>query len=198
MDIYGDDDAIGFVYVWLHRASGKYYIGSHKGKPDDGYTASGKLIRRAIAKHGIEAFTRTIDYIGPDFRQEETDLIAFFDACNCQLSYNLMHVHLTCSISQETRHRLSEAAKRRGPQSHTPESRAKISKNNARKGNSHSVEHRQKLSDSNRGKKRSAETRAKISAAALRQWAKQKNASSADENPVGATLFDVMPIDSSV
>ena len=100
----------GFVYVWLNKLNGRYYIGSHKGSPDDGYTGSGKAFKRAVKKHGIENFSRTIDYIGPNFRQEETDLIAFFDACCCPLGYNLSHTERGL-ISDETRSKQSAARK---------------------------------------------------------------------------------------
>lgn len=50
----------GFVYEWTNNINGKKYIGSHVGTIEDGYVGSGKAFRRAIKKHGIENFTRTI------------------------------------------------------------------------------------------------------------------------------------------
>jgi group I intron endonuclease len=50
----------GFIYEWTNILNGKKYIGSHAGTTDDGYIGSGKIFQRAIKKHGIENFTRTI------------------------------------------------------------------------------------------------------------------------------------------
>jgi len=36
----------GFVYKWTHTPTGEYYIGIHKGNPDDGYIGSGTLFRQ--------------------------------------------------------------------------------------------------------------------------------------------------------
>ena len=175
---------IGFVYVWIHRDSGKYYIGSHSGHPDDGYVTSGKLIRRAIGKHGIEAFDRVIDYVGPNFREEETDLIRFFDACNCPLGYNIMH--MTRGFAQhgpEARKNMSLAAKSRVRKPFTEahknnlsaalnghevsdETRAKMS--TAMKGRKLTEEHKRKIGDGVRGESNAMAdpvNRAKVSSA---------------------------------
>jgi group I intron endonuclease len=54
----------GFIYEWTNILNGKKYIGSHAGTTDDGYIGSGKIFQRAVKKHGIENFTRTIlEYI---------------------------------------------------------------------------------------------------------------------------------------
>lgn len=50
----------GFIYEWTNILNGKKYIGSHAGTIDDGYVGSGKIFQRAIKKHGIENFTRSI------------------------------------------------------------------------------------------------------------------------------------------
>lgn len=50
--------------------NGKKYIGSHAGTIDDGYIGSGKVFQRAIKKHGIKNFTRTIiEYVEVENRQ---------------------------------------------------------------------------------------------------------------------------------
>jgi hypothetical protein len=49
------------LYQITNLVNGKIYVGVHKTKSlDDGYMGSGKVIRRAIAKHGIENFTKDI------------------------------------------------------------------------------------------------------------------------------------------
>jgi len=81
----------GFVYRWTNKLNGKCYIGSHKGSPDDGYTASGVLIRQSFEKHGIENFEREILYQGPNYLDEERKLLTEFDAAKSNKSYNLIN-----------------------------------------------------------------------------------------------------------
>ena len=50
-----------YLYQITNNLNGKIYVGVHKTKSiDDGYMGSGKVIRSAIAKHGIKNFTKVI------------------------------------------------------------------------------------------------------------------------------------------
>ena len=50
-----------YVYKTTNSIDGKYYIGVHSSKSmDDSYLGSGHILKRAIKKHGTEAFTREI------------------------------------------------------------------------------------------------------------------------------------------
>lgn len=50
-----------YLYQITNNLNGKIYVGVHKtSKMDDGYMGSGKVIKRAIEKHGIDNFTKVI------------------------------------------------------------------------------------------------------------------------------------------
>lgn len=49
------------VYRTTNKINGKIYVGKHRtNNLDDGYLGSGRLLRRAIKKHGVDAFERTV------------------------------------------------------------------------------------------------------------------------------------------
>ena len=78
----------GFVYEWINNINGKWYIGSHKGTPDDGYKASGVAINKAFKKYGIENFTRHV-FLCDDFTSMEEMVLTAKDAANDSMSYNM-------------------------------------------------------------------------------------------------------------
>jgi hypothetical protein len=50
-----------YLYEIRNNLNGKIYVGVHKTKSlDDGYMGSGKVIQRAITKHGVENFTKVV------------------------------------------------------------------------------------------------------------------------------------------
>ena len=50
----------GFVYRWYDVSNDKFYFGSQKGTPDDGYLGGGVLFRRAYAKRPESCFSELI------------------------------------------------------------------------------------------------------------------------------------------
>ena len=78
----------GFVYEWINKTNGKWYIGSHKGTPDDGYTASGIAINKAFEKYGLDNFIRRV-FLCNNFTEIEENVLTRKDAANDPMSYNM-------------------------------------------------------------------------------------------------------------
>ena len=52
------------IYRVTHKESGKCYIGKHQTRDlNDGYLGSGKMIRRAVKKHGLSAFNKEVLHV---------------------------------------------------------------------------------------------------------------------------------------
>jgi hypothetical protein len=67
----------GFVYLWSQRETGKYYVGSHLGSPNDGYICSSKLIEDNV-RNNPRQWHRDILVEGQiqTIRQIEREIIA--------------------------------------------------------------------------------------------------------------------------
>jgi hypothetical protein len=78
----------GFVYKWSDSSNGMWYIGSHKGTPDDGYIGSGTRFTNAYNARPV-SFTREIIYEGEHYRELEELILKELDAANDKKSYNL-------------------------------------------------------------------------------------------------------------
>lgn len=67
------------IYKITNKTDGKYYIGKHQtDNIDDGYFGSGKLIKRAVTKHGKDQFIKEILFVfdnEADMNSKEAELV---------------------------------------------------------------------------------------------------------------------------
>lgn len=86
------DNRYFLIYKTTNLINGKIYIGKHITRCiDDGYVGSGKLLRRAISKYGIENFTREILFMcssEEEMNVKEAELVTE-EFCNQNTNYNL-------------------------------------------------------------------------------------------------------------
>ncbi len=76
------------IYKTTNIVNGKYYIGKHKtDNLNDGYLGSGKLLKRAIKKYGIENFVKEI--LLECFSEEEMNLAERIMVVPDSTNYNL-------------------------------------------------------------------------------------------------------------
>ena len=80
------------VYRTTNKINGKFYIGTHKTTdPDDNYLGSGKILKRAIEKHGVENFVKEVLHVfdNPEemfAKEREIVTVDFLEESN---TYNL-------------------------------------------------------------------------------------------------------------
>ena len=162
----------GFVYKWTDTSNNMYYIGSHKGTPDDGYIGSGKFFKRAYNKRK-SFFTREILYTGEHYRELEEFILEELDAASEIKSYNLKNGAIggaTRTGMKNSQEHISKVAEGNRGKKLSKETREKIRQ--SRIGTKHSDESKAKMSKSRTGnknhfygKKHSQETKDKISLA---------------------------------
>ena len=158
-----------FLYLWYDAPNKKYYLGKHKGSPDDTYTHSSTVwesftkstipdgVRRRILAYGTDEEMTKLEYnILLNRKQKCWDRYY-----NVSAGWPLLfdnsgpnHPLYGRKHSEETRKKQSEVKK---------------GINNPNYGRKHSEETRKKLSEANKGRKHSEESKKK-----MREWHKAK------------------------
>ena len=172
-----------YIYRITNLINGKTYIGQHKYKKlDDSYMGSGKLLKLAIKKHGIENFKKEILYSRIQYRETADDMERFaiakeraigkaeyniasggkvIDGFNRSEEWKRKQSESHKNISNDTRKKMSESHKGRSPANKgkpmSEEQKKKLSKAHKgkstwNKGKHHTEETKKKLSEINKEK----------------------------------------------
>jgi len=160
-----------YIYKITNNINGKSYIGlkSKAVEESENYYGSGTLINKAIDKYGKENFTKEILERNINsyeiLNDREIYWIEYFDTFNS--GYNLTkggQGNLGRVVSEQTKSKLSEAAKKQFRTPISNETKRKISeKAKLRKGRKMTEETRLKLVKAATGRKMTEETRLKMS-----------------------------------
>jgi len=185
------------IYKTTNLLDGKYYIGCHQTNDlNDRYLGSGKHLRRAIKKHGLENFKFEILHYAKSkdemFQLEKA--IVNEDLVNDPMSYNLkiggsggnpgiVGAFAGKKHSQQTKEKLREAALR---QITTDQKRKKLSENNAMKNN---PDIRKKVSEKLTGRTCSDAHRKKVADANIGKITVNNGLSSKRIDPVDLPLY---------
>ena len=155
-----------YIYRITNKVNGKTYIGQHKYKDlNDNYIGSGKLLRAAQAKYGIENFEKQILVFNISKREhtdllEKTFIASEREKVGVKNCYNISGGGNGGNLGEEVNKKISEAMKGKTPWNKgkhckplTEEHKRKLSEaNKGKKRGPLSEEHKRKLSEAHKGK----------------------------------------------
>jgi hypothetical protein len=161
-------EAYGYIYLTVNKINNKKYIGQHKGHWDSKYFGSGKILKRATKKYGIEFFDcypLCLAFTKDELNQLEIDFIEYYKP-----EYNIAKGGQGGNVGKEAYKKRSEILTGRKRKPFTKEHKQKISiANKGKKREPFSEETKRKMGESKIGKKywlgkhHSEETKRKIS-----------------------------------
>jgi len=138
------------IYEIKNKINGKIYIGQHSSNELGLYWGSGKLIKKAIDKYGIENFDFKLICIGFDDNLNDLE-IYYITKYNCIVpnGYNLRSGgNNGGKHNEETKRKISETLK----------NRSDIIRYKSQLGKPHTEEVKNKISNSLKGIKKKSET----------------------------------------
>ena len=169
-----------FVYLWYDSRSKMFYLGKHKGTPDDGYTHSSSIWEHFSSDSVPEGVKRRVLIYGSDkdMYELETKLLLnrkekcwdrYYNANICGDFYRPSESYTP--HTEESKRKISEAHKGKKL---TEKTKRKMSK--AALGRKHTEETKRKISEAILGRKRTEETKRKMSESRLGKipWNKGK------------------------
>ena len=170
-----------FVYLWYDSRSKMFYLGKHKGTPDDGYTHSSSMWQQFKNDNIPQGVRRRIIAWGTneDMHELETKLLLnrkekcwdrYYNANIRGKFYRPLESYKTGEdnfwygkkLTEKTKRKMSKAALGR---KHTEETKRKISE--SKLGQKFTEETKRKISEAGLGRKHTKETKRKISEAIL-------------------------------
>jgi group I intron endonuclease len=146
-------EAYGYIYLTFNKTNNKIYIGQHKGHWDSKYFGSGKILKQAIKKYGIENFDcypLCLAFSKEELNQLEIDFISYY-----RPEYNITKGGEGCSCSlpktEEHKRKIGEGNKGKVRSEEARKKNSEAHKNqipwNKGKTNIYSEETKRKISD---------------------------------------------------
>ena len=157
-----------YIYRITNKINSKTYIGQHKYKKlNDSYMGSGKLIKRAIKKYGVENFEKEILYSRIQYKATADDIERFAitkERALGKAEYNIADGGQGGNLGEEVNKKLRGENNHFYGKKHSEKTRRMMSEMRKGKKFGHlSEETKRKISDAQKGKHFSEERKRNIS-----------------------------------
>ena len=162
-----------FVYCWTDTANQKLYVGSHKGKIDDGYICSSKIMKEEYIKRPND-FVRQIVAIGnyKDIRNLEFRILDSVKASKNDSFYNQHNGASNFNLTENAIKKSVQTKRKNG--AYNPENNPMFGKKHTDAVKSIHSKRMTGENNPNFGKVFKEETKAKMAIARKAYWDKKK------------------------